>query len=126
MEPLHSFNTQMKSASQKKQHATKSQVNHRLEQERLPSKNGLRWKVWGNDLACKLLRKVLAQFIGDIVNGMMGYVPLPTIMNKILEDHRGHEFGDFKATILEMLSAYGYERAILVRTHIFSALLSMS
>ncbi|CAM6085101.1 unnamed protein product [Calypogeia fissa] len=113
VEPLHSFNKQMKSASHVKQHAIKSEVNHRSEQEAMSSKNGLRWKVWGNDLASKLLRKVLAQFIGDIVNGMMGYVPLPTIMNKILEEHRGHEFGDFKETILDMLSAYGYERAIL-------------
>lgn len=115
VEPLHNFNKQVKSASYRKQLARKSEMNQRPEQEREASKNGLRWKVWGNNLASKLLRKALAQFIGDIVNGMMGYVPLPVIMNKILEDHRGHELGDFKATILDMLSAYGYERAILVK-----------
>ncbi len=52
--------------------------------------------------------------MGDVIDGMMGYVPLRVIMDKILAEHGNHPFGDFRATILNMLSAYGYERAILV------------
>lgn len=61
------------------------------------------------------MRKVLVGLMGAIIDGMMGYVPLHAIMEKILADHGSHPFGDFRATILNMLSAYGYERAILVR-----------
>lgn len=50
----------------------------------------------------------------DIIDGMMGYIPLHVIMEKILADHGNHPFGDFRPTILNMLSAYGYERTILV------------
>ncbi|CAM6071281.1 unnamed protein product [Sphagnum tenellum] len=59
------------------------------------------------------VRRVLVWMMGDVIDGMMGYVPLRVIMDKILAEHGNHPFGDFRATILNMLSAYGYERAIL-------------
>jgi hypothetical protein len=61
----------------------------------------------------KLLKKVIVSTMGDIIDGMMGYIPLHVIMEKILADHGNHPFGDFRPTILNMLSAYGYERTIL-------------
>lgn len=65
-------------------------------------------------LSGKLLKKVLVSIMEDIIDGMMGYIPLHVIMEKILADHGSHPFGDFRPTILNMLSAYGYERTILV------------
>jgi len=65
-------------------------------------------------LAGKLLKKVLVSIMEDIIDGMMGFIPLHVIMEKILADHGSHPFGDFRPTILNMLSAYGYERTILV------------
>ncbi|TKY49418.1 hypothetical protein E2542_SST26849 [Spatholobus suberectus] len=62
-----------------------------------------------------ILRKLLSQFIKEIVEGMIGFVNLPTIMFKLLSDNGSQEFGDFKLTILGMLGTYGFERKILVR-----------
>lgn len=45
---------------------------------------------------------------------MIGFVLLPVIMSKLLADNGGHEFGDFKLTILEILGTYGFERRILL------------
>jgi hypothetical protein len=70
-------------------------------------------KCAGNAVATCALRRVLARFISAIMFAMMGHVPLATILNKILQDHGGDEFGDFKGTILGMLGTFGYERAIL-------------
>ncbi|XP_027334306.1 vacuolar protein sorting-associated protein 8 homolog isoform X2 [Abrus precatorius] len=60
-----------------------------------------------------ILRKLLSQFIKEIVEGMIGFVHLPTIMAKLLSDNGSQEFGDFKLTILGMLGTYGFERRIL-------------
>ncbi|XP_058763100.1 uncharacterized protein LOC131636503 isoform X1 [Vicia villosa] len=60
-----------------------------------------------------LLRKLLSQFIKEIVEGMIGYVHLPAIMSKLLSDNGSQEFGYFKLTILGMLGTYGFERRIL-------------
>ncbi|XP_061336462.1 uncharacterized protein LOC133283598 isoform X2 [Gastrolobium bilobum] len=60
-----------------------------------------------------ILRKLLSQFIKEIVEGMIGFVHLPTIMSKLLSDNGSQEFGDFKLTILGMLGTYGFERRIL-------------
>ncbi|KAK7275442.1 hypothetical protein RIF29_16559 [Crotalaria pallida] len=60
-----------------------------------------------------ILRKLLSQFIKDIVEGMIGFVHLPAIMSKLLADNGSQEFGDFKLTILGMLGTYGFERRIL-------------
>ncbi|CAN6466278.1 unnamed protein product [Victoria cruziana] len=58
-------------------------------------------------------RRMVSQFVREIIEGMVGYIPLPTIMTKLLSDNGGQHFGDFKATILGMLGTYGYERRIL-------------
>ncbi|XP_024531344.1 vacuolar protein sorting-associated protein 8 homolog [Selaginella moellendorffii] len=71
------------------------------------------WQVFQVIGAASVLRKMLSKFAGDIVTGMIGHVPVQVILNKIVSDHGNHELGDFKNTILEMLSAYGYELAIL-------------
>ncbi|KAK7292879.1 hypothetical protein RJT34_15734 [Clitoria ternatea] len=60
-----------------------------------------------------ILRKLLSQFIKEIVEGMIGFVHLPTIMSKLLSDNGSQEFGDFKLTILGMLGTYGFEKRIL-------------
>ena len=62
-----------------------------------------------------MLRKLLSVFIKEIVEGMIGYVRLPTVMMKLLSDNGNQEFGDFKATILGMLGTYDFEKRILVR-----------
>lgn len=62
-----------------------------------------------------ILRKLLSQFVKEIVEGMIGFVHLPAIMSKLLSDNGSQEFGYFKHTILGMLGIYGFERRILVR-----------
>lgn len=61
-----------------------------------------------------ILRRLLSQFIGEIVEGMIGYAQLPEVMAKILYDNGNQEFGDFKFTILGILGTYGFEKRILV------------
>ncbi|XP_078156920.1 transducin family protein / WD-40 repeat family protein [Carex rostrata] len=60
-----------------------------------------------------ILRRVFSQFVGEIIEGMAGCIPLPAIMAKLLSDSGNQEFGDFKLIILKMLSTYGYEKRIL-------------
>lgn len=62
-----------------------------------------------------ILRKLVSQFIKEIVEGMIGFVHLPAIMSKLLSDNGSQEFGYFKLTILGMLATYGFERRILVK-----------
>ncbi|KAL8227488.1 hypothetical protein R6Q57_015072 [Mikania cordata] len=69
-----------------------------------------KWKIKGSD---KGMRKLFSIFIKVIVEGMIGYVRLPTVMMKLLSDNGSQEFGDFKATILGMLGTYDFERKIL-------------
>ncbi|CAL1398837.1 unnamed protein product [Linum trigynum] len=73
----------------------------------------IKWKVGKSLKGARILRKLFSLFIKEIVEGMIGYIPLPTIMSKLLTDNSGHEFGDFKLTILGMLGTYGFERRIL-------------
>lgn len=54
------------------------------------------------------------QLIGNIVSSMRSYVPSQVLILKILSDYGGHPFGDFRATMSNMLSAQSYEHAILV------------
>ncbi|KAI3757517.1 hypothetical protein L6452_05057 [Arctium lappa] len=72
-----------------------------------------KWKIRGSDKSAHILRKLFSIFIKKIVEGMIGYVRLPTIMMKLLSDNGTQEFGDFKATILGMLGTYDFERRIL-------------
>lgn len=79
--------------------------------------NATNWRLPSSDTTgTHILRKIISQFIKEIVEGMIGYVRLPTIMSKLLSDNGSQEFGDFKLTILGMLGTYGFERRILVCT----------
>lgn len=71
------------------------------------------WKFSKYKVCGKILRRLFSQFIGEIMEGMAGYLPLPAVMSKLLSDNRNQEFGDFKMTILKMLGSYNYERRIL-------------
>ncbi|KAF7077699.1 hypothetical protein CFC21_082223 [Triticum aestivum] len=59
------------------------------------------------------LRRVFSQLVGEIIEAMSGYIPLPAIMAKLLSDNGSQEFGDFKLVIHRMLSMYLYEKRIL-------------
>ncbi|XP_077245678.1 transducin family protein / WD-40 repeat family protein [Tasmannia lanceolata] len=72
-----------------------------------------KWRITKFNNGAHILQRVFSQFIREIVEGMIGYVPLPTIMAKLLSDNGSQEFGDFKLTILGILGTYGYERRIL-------------
>ncbi|KFK30664.1 hypothetical protein AALP_AA6G011700 [Arabis alpina] len=74
----------------------------------------IKWRIPRSDTASThILKKLISQFIKEIVEGMIGYVRLPTIMSKLLSDNGAQEFGDFKLTIMGMLGTYGFERRIL-------------
>lgn len=73
-----------------------------------------RWKISKSHNNAHILRRLFSLFIKEIVEGMIGYVHLPSIMSKLLSDNGSQEFGDFKLTILGMLGTYGFERRILV------------
>uniref|UniRef100_A0A8R7V7D5 RING-type domain-containing protein n=1 Tax=Triticum urartu TaxID=4572 RepID=A0A8R7V7D5_TRIUA len=59
------------------------------------------------------LRRVFSQFVGEIIEAMAGYIPLPAIMSKLLSDNGCQEFGDFKLVIDRMLSMYLHQKRIL-------------
>lgn len=88
--------------------------------EPLGSKDGeeslIKWRIPKFHKGAHIMRKLFSRFIKEIVEGMIGYVRLPTIMSKLLSDNSNQEFGDFKLTILGMLGTYGFERRILVST----------
>ncbi|XP_068669658.1 uncharacterized protein [Aristolochia californica] len=72
-----------------------------------------KWRISRFEEGALIFQRVLCRFIREVVEGMIGYIPLPVIMAKLLSDNGTHEFGDFKLTILGMLGTYGYERRIL-------------
>ncbi|PIA34901.1 hypothetical protein AQUCO_03700277v1, partial [Aquilegia coerulea] len=73
-----------------------------------------KWRIPKSHGGVPILRKLFAQFIKEIVEGMIGgYVRLPTIMSKLLSDNGSQVFGDFKLIILGMLGTYGFEKRIL-------------
>lgn len=80
----------------------------------------IKWRIPKAHKGADILRKLFSRFIKEIVEGMIGYVRLPTIMSKLLSDNGSQEFGDFKFTILGMLSTYGFERRILVQQLYFN------
>lgn len=73
----------------------------------------IKWKVRKSHKGAHIFRKLFSMFIKEIVEGMIGYVRLPTIMLKLLSDNGSQEFGDFRVTILGMLGMYDFERRIL-------------
>ncbi|BBN19147.1 vacuolar protein sorting-associated protein 8 [Marchantia polymorpha subsp. ruderalis] len=113
VEPLREINLQLRKLKTRGQFNLRTNSKSDSAYDATSNTDVFCWKVVGIDVAVQAVRTLLVQYIGEIVNGMMGFVPISVTMSKILEDHGGHEFGDFKATILDMLSAYGYERAIL-------------
>lgn len=85
-----------------------------LDREENNSVHRIRWKLSRFQKGAHILRKLFSLFIKEIVEGMIGYIRLPTIMMKLLSDNGSQEFGDFKLTILGMLGTYDFERRILV------------
>ncbi|XP_050236032.1 uncharacterized protein LOC126686054 [Mercurialis annua] len=73
----------------------------------------IKWNISKSHKNAAVLRKLFSQFIKEVVEGMIGYVRLPSIMSKLLSDKGNQEFGDFKSIILGMLGTYGFERRIL-------------
>lgn len=55
----------------------------------------------------------LTNFLREVLQSMMGFVPLRSIMEKIVRDHSSAHFNDFKNIIMTMLDTYNYERNIL-------------
>ena len=45
--------------------------------------------------------------------GMAGYVPLQAIGQRILGQYSQQQFGDFRGSLLGLLSAYNYESSML-------------
>ncbi|MCL7022685.1 hypothetical protein MKW94_004174 [Papaver nudicaule] len=72
-----------------------------------------KWRMLKSHSGAHILKKVFAQFIREVVDGMIGYVHLPSIMAKLLKDNGSQEFGDYKLTISGLLGTYGFERRIL-------------
>lgn len=107
------------------------EVHERWDVSKLPATSDTQQKdksfsSWGisKETNCPdILRKMFSQFVGEVIERMAGYIPLPAIMAKLLADNGNQEFGDFKFTILKMLGTYGYERRILVIHFYFMCIL---
>ena len=80
--------------------------------------DAITWKIPRAQKRTAILKRLFAQFIKEIVEGMIRNVRFPSIMAKLLGDNGSQEFGDFKVTILGMLSTYGFERRILVSSEV--------
>ena len=76
--------------------------------------NAITWRVHDTQKYAPILKGLFSQFVKEVVEGMIGYVRLLSIMTKFLADNGSQEFGDFKLTILGMLGTYSFERRILV------------
>lgn len=62
----------------------------------------------------------LTNFLREVLQSMMGFVPLRSIMEKIVRDHSSAHFNDFKNIIMTMMDTYNYERNILdTAKHLF-------
>eukprot|EP00727_Mastigamoeba_balamuthi_P005560 m51a1_g1623 hypothetical protein (1476) ;mRNA; f:246378-250914 len=57
---------------------------------------------------------VLSRLTQTVLDSMASSVPLPSIISKVLRDHGGDEFGQFRSVVLGMLEAHTYERGLLV------------
>ncbi|KAL9245443.1 hypothetical protein vseg_019100 [Gypsophila vaccaria] len=79
----------------------------------VPQVDAITYRISGTVRYAPVLKRLFSQFIKEIVEGMIGFVRLPSIMSKLLSDNGGQEFGDFKPTILGMLGTYGFEMRIL-------------
>lgn len=61
--------------------------------------NAITWRVHDTQKYAPILKGLFSQFVKEIVEGMIGYVRLLSIMTKFLADNGSQEFGDFKLTI---------------------------
>lgn len=59
------------------------------------------------------LQQLFTGFMEEVISGMAGYIPLKAIGQRILAQYTQQQFGDFRGTLLGLLSAYNYESSIL-------------
>lgn len=59
------------------------------------------------------LQHVLTGWMEEVMGGMAGYVPLQAIGQRILGQYSQQQFGDFRGSLLGLLSAYNYESSML-------------
>eukprot|EP00884_Botryococcus_braunii_P022622 jgi/Botrbrau1/9043/Bobra.0376s0020.2 len=59
------------------------------------------------------LQRVLTGLMEGVISHMAGFVPLKAIGERIISEFAAEQFGDFKGTLLGLLSAYSYEFATL-------------
>jgi len=62
---------------------------------------------------CEIMHIVIHGFIRGVLRDMMGNVQLQTMLAKVITDHQGEEFSQFRETIQMMLDTYSYEQNIL-------------
>src|SRR3990167_1000308 len=60
------------------------------------------------------ISSVFMENLRNVLQNMMGYVPLSLIMQKIARDHGSAHFSDFKPIIMAMLDTYNFENNILL------------
>ena len=73
-----------------------------------------------HDMCCKLqgerlaaLQHVLTGWMEEVMGAMAGYVPLQAIGQRILGQYSQQQFGDFRGSLLGLLTAYNYESCML-------------
>ena len=59
------------------------------------------------------LQQLFTSFMEEVISGMAGYIPLKAIGQRILAQYTQQQFGDFRGTLLGLLSAYNYESSML-------------
>lgn len=66
------------------------------------------------------IQQVFTGFMEEVISGMAGYIPLKAIGQRILAQYSRQQFGDFRGTLLGLLSAYNYESSILTTARCIS------
>ena len=69
--------------------------------------------------AANVLVSALKELTSHVLNSMMGYVPLPSILKQILSDPTtsSGSFGELKDLMMGMVETYGYEQTLLTTTN---------
>ena len=67
------------------------------------------------------LQQVFSGFMEEVISGMAGYIPLKAIGDRILAQYSRQQWGDFRGTLLGLLSAYSYESSILTTARSLAA-----
>lgn len=68
-------------------------------------------------LANLWLQRCNAMYIRLILNDMMRYVDIPSILNEIVNEHGNDVFCDVKVTIMRLLDCYSYESGLLTQSN---------